>query len=130
MRKVRRYHATADTAPMVRAVACDPGGTDLRVSVRYPAKSKVVTIATTRPIRDARFESVLVHEAHMSPGARPAVCSPQRAHGLLEASGHSPGELSGRSTASQVLGADVVLDDRRLERATQPARRLELTDVV
>src|SRR5204862_362876 len=41
MRKVSRYQATAVTAPTVRAVACDAGGADRSVSIRYPARSSV-----------------------------------------------------------------------------------------
>src|SRR5882762_10561608 len=118
MRKIRRYQATAVTAPTVRAVACESSGVDRSVSIRYPTTSSVVTMATRRPMRDAFLETSLVHGAHRSPGAIPAVCSPQRAHGWLEPAGHSPGELSGRSTASQILGAHVVLHDRRFERST------------
>src|SRR2546428_3556361 len=81
MRKVSRYQATAATAPTVRAVVCDAGATDLRASVRYPASSRVVTAATRRPIRDAFRVTSLTQFAHRSPGAIPAVCSPQRAHG-------------------------------------------------
>src|SRR5260221_2362975 len=130
MRKVSRYQATATTAPTVRAVPCDAGGTVRRVSVRYPARSRVVTAATRRPIRDAFLVTSLEHFAHRSPGTIPAVCWPQRAHGLLEPAGHSPGELSGRSTAPQILGADVVLHYRRFERPAQPARGRELPDVI
>src|SRR5256712_13739682 len=130
MRKVSRYQATADTAPTVRAVVCDAGGVDGRVSIKSPARRSVVTMATRRPIRDAFLVTSLVHAAHRSPGAIPAVCWPQRAHGLLEPAGHSPGEFSGRSTAPQILGADVVLHDRRFERPAQPARCLDFADVV
>src|SRR5258705_11008190 len=120
----------AVTVPMVWAVVCDAGGIDWSVSNRYPARRSVVTMATRRPIRDARLVTSLVHAAHRSPGAIPTVCWPQRAHGLLEPAGHSPGEFSGRSTASQILGADVVLHDRRFERPAQAARGLDLADVV
>src|SRR5947199_422116 len=130
MRKVSRYQATADTAPTVRAVVCDARGVDRSVSIRYPASRSVVTMATSRPIRDAFLVTSLVHAAHRSPGAIPAVCWPQRTHGLLEPAGHSPGELSGRSTAPQILGSDVVLHDRRLEGPAQPARGRELADVI
>src|SRR5881409_1126812 len=130
MRKVSRYQATADTAPTVRAVLCDASGVDRSVSIKYPARRRVVTMATRRPIRDAFLVTSLVHAAHKSPGAIPAVCWPQRAHGLLEPAGHSPGELSGRSTAPQILGADVVLHDRRFECPAQPARGLDFADVV
>src|SRR5438093_1686898 len=130
MRKVSRYQATADTAPTVRAVLCDASGVDRSVSITYTARRRVVTIATRRPIRDAFLVTSLVHAAHNSPGAIPAVGWPQRAHGLLEPAGHSPGELSGRSTASQILGANVVLHDRRFERPAQAARGLDLADMV
>src|SRR5438874_13129550 len=130
MRKVSRYQATAVTAPTVRAVVCDASGIDRSVSIRYPATSSVVTMATRRPIRDARLVTSLVHDAQRSPGAIPAVCWPQRAHGWLEPTGHSPSELGGRSTAPQILGADVVLHDRRLERPAQPARGFELFDMI
>src|SRR2546426_5971704 len=126
MRKVNRYHATAATAPTVRAVVCDASGVDRSVNIRYPATSSVVTMATRRPTRDAFLVTCLVQDAQRSPGAIPAVCSPQRAHGWLEPAGHSPGELGGRSTSPQILGADVVLDDRRLERPAQPARGRQL----
>src|SRR6185437_5434187 len=122
MRKVSRYQATAVTAPTVRAVVCDASGVVRSVSIRYPARRSVVTMATRRPIRDAFLVTSLVHDAQRSPGAIPAACWPQRAHGLLEPAGHSPGELSGRSTAPQILGADVVLHYRRFERPPQPAR--------
>src|SRR5437867_11242612 len=130
MRKVSRYQATADTAPTVRAVVCDASGVDRSVSIKYPASRRVVTMATRRPIREAFPVTALVPAAHQSPGAIPAVGWPQRAHGLLEPAGHSPGELSGRSTAPQILGADVVLHDRRFERPAQPARGLDLAHVV
>src|SRR2546428_9532607 len=110
-RMVSRSQATAARARTVRAVVCDAGATVLRVSVRYPASNRVVTIATSRPMRDAFLETSLVHGAQRSPGAIPAVGWPQRAHGWLEPAGHSPGELSGRSTAPQILGSDVVLHD-------------------
>src|SRR6266513_5816488 len=126
MRNVSRYQATAVTAPTVRAVVCDAGATVLRVSVRYPASNRVVTIATSRPMRDAFFETSLVHGTQRSPGAIPAVGWPQRAHGWLEPAGHSPGELSGRSTPSQILGADVVLHNRRFECPAQPTGGREL----
>src|SRR5467141_3435380 len=96
MRKVSRYQATAVTAPTMRAVAWDASGVDRSVSIKYPTTSSVVTMATRRPIRDAFLVTSLVHDAQRSPGAIPAVCSPQRAHGLREPAGHSPGELSGR----------------------------------
>src|SRR5256885_13813219 len=124
MRKVSRYQATADTAPTVRAVLCDASGVDRSVSIKYPARRRVVTMATRRPIRDAFLVTSLVHAAHRSPGAIPAVGWPQRAHGLLEPAGHSPGELSGRSTAPQIPGADVVLHYRRFQRPAPPARTL------
>src|SRR6266542_774406 len=130
IRKVSKYQATAVAAPTVRAVVCDAGRVDRSVSIRYPATSSVVTMATRRPIRDAFLATSLVHDAQRSPGAIPAVCSPQRTHGWLEPAGHSPGELSGRSTPPQILGADVVLHDRRLERPAQPGRGGELTDVI
>src|SRR5437879_8930734 len=79
MRKVSRYQATADTAPTVRAVLCDASGVDRSVSIRYPASRRVVTMATSRPIRDAFLVTSLAHAAHRSPGAIPAVCWPQRA---------------------------------------------------
>src|SRR2546421_5441499 len=125
MRRRSGYRATPDTAPTVGAVLCDASGVDPRVSMRYPASRRVVTMATSRPIRDAFLVTSLAHAAHRSPGAIPAVCWPQRAHVLLEPAGHSPGELSGRSTAPQILGADVVLHDRRFERPAQPDRRLD-----
>src|SRR2546422_694493 len=130
MRSVSRYQATAATAPTVRAVVCDAGGTDLRVSIRYPARISVVTMATRRPIRDALLVTFLVQLAHKSPGASPVAGWPQPEHRWLEPAGHSPGELGGRSTPPQILGADVVLHDRRLERPAQPARGRELVDVI
>src|SRR5437660_11753370 len=130
MRKVSRYQATAHTAPAVLAVGSDRSGVDPSVSIKCPASRRVVTMATRRPIRDAFLVTSLVHAAHRSPGAIPAVCWPQRAHGLLEPAGHSPGELSGRSTAPQILGADVVLHYRAVERTAQPARGLDLAHVV
>src|SRR5438034_8845899 len=105
MRNVSRYQATADTAPTVRAVLCDASGVDRSVSIKYPARRRVVTMATSRPIRDAFLVTSLVHAAHRSPGAIPAVCWPQRTHGLLEPAGHSPGELSGRERKSTRLNA-------------------------
>src|SRR5256885_7913832 len=93
MRKVSRYQATADTAPTVRAVLCDASGVDRSVSIRYPASRRVVTMATSRPIRDAFLVTSLAHAAHRSPGATPAVCWPQRAHGLLERSEEHTSEL-------------------------------------
>jgi hypothetical protein len=81
MRKVKMYQATAATAPTVRAVVCDSSGVDRSMSIRYPAKRSVVTMAARRPIRDALLVTSLVHDAQRSPGAIPAVCSPQRAHG-------------------------------------------------
>src|SRR2546428_12488320 len=129
MRKVSRYQATADTAPRSRAVLWDASGVDRSVSIKYPARRRVVTMATSRPIRDAFLVTSLVHTAHRSPGATPAVCWPQPAHGLLEPAGHSPGEFSGRSATPQILGADVVLHDRRFERPAQPARRLDFADM-
>src|SRR5438552_16555481 len=84
MRKVSRYQATAATAPTVRAVVCDAGATVLRVSVRYPARSRVVTAATRRPIRDAFLVTACTHRAHSSPSPIPLVASPQRAPGWLE----------------------------------------------
>src|SRR6266699_7306098 len=130
MRKVSTYHATAATAPTVRAVVCDAGATALRVRIRYPTTSRVVTMATRRPIRDAFRATSRVHFPHNSPKAIPGVISPQRAHGWLDPVGHSPGELCCGSTAPQILGADVVLHDHRLQRATQSARFLEPADVV
>src|SRR5436305_12519812 len=121
MRKVSRYQATAATAPTVRAVVGDAGATVLRVSVRYPARSRVVTAATRRPIRDAFLVTACTHRAHSSPSPIPLVASPQRAHGWLEPAGHSPGELSGRSTAPQVLGSDCAIAVRRPDRASPPA---------
>ena len=76
MRKVSRYQATAVTAPTVRAVACDAGGADRSVSIRYPARSSVVTMATRRPMRDAFLATSLAQAAHMSPKPMPAVKSP------------------------------------------------------
>src|SRR5256885_16972518 len=99
MRKVSTYHATAATAPTVRAAVCDAGATALRVSIRYPTTSSVVTMATRRPIRDAFRARSLVHFAHDSPKAIPGVISPQRAHGWLDPVGHSPGERSEEHTS-------------------------------
>src|SRR5438105_9748702 len=130
MRTVRRYHATTATAPTVRAVACHAGAMALRVSIRYPTTSSVVTMATRRPIRDAFRATSLMHFAHTSPNAIPGVISPQRAQGWLDPVGHSPSELCCGSTAPQILGPDVVLHDHRLQRAAQPARFLEPADVV
>src|SRR3977135_1532697 len=121
MRKVRRYQATAATAPTVRAVVCATSGVDRSVSIRYPARSSVVTMATRRPIRDAFLVTSRAHAAPMSPRPMPVVISPQRAHGWLEPAGHSPGELGGRSTAPQILGANVVLLVHPLQRPTPPA---------
>src|SRR5438876_6949186 len=68
MRKVSRYQATADTAPTVRAVLCDASGVARSVSIKYPARRRVVTMATRRPIRDAFLVTSLVHrsEEHTS----------------------------------------------------------------
>src|SRR5438552_18776009 len=109
MRKVSRYQATADTAPTIRAVVCDASGVDRSVSIRYPASRRVVTMAASHPIRDALLVTSLAHAAHRSPGAIPAVCWPQRAHGLLEPAGHSPGELKiGRASCRErVCGLEV-----------------------
>src|SRR5256885_16001173 len=130
MREVSTYHATAATAPTVRAAVCDAGATALRVRIRYPTTSRVVTIATRRPMRDAFRVTPCEQRWHSSPKAIPAVISPHRAHGWLDPPGHSPGEIVGRSTAPQILGADVVLHDHRFQRAPQPAGFLQLADVV
>src|SRR5437899_7458570 len=100
MRKVSRYQATADTAPTVRAVLCDASGVDRSVSIKYPARRRVVTMATRRPIRDAFLVTSLVHAAHRSPGSIPTVFWPQRAHGVLEPAVHIPSLLSGRHTTT------------------------------
>jgi len=73
MRKVSTYQATAATAPTVRAVACEAGGTDLSVSIKYPTTMSVVTMATRRPNREALRVTSLAHAAHKSPGVSPAV---------------------------------------------------------
>src|SRR5438874_1357264 len=135
-----RGRTTARARPPPRPVAAAPAvarppaahtrATPRSVSNRYPTTSSVVTMAARRPIRDAFRATSLAHFAHSSPKAIPAVMSPHRAHGWLDAPGHSPGEVGGRSTAPQILGADVVLHDHRFERAPQPARFLELADVV
>src|SRR5437773_10090609 len=106
MRNVSRYQATADTAPTVRAVLCDASGVDRSVGIKYPARRRVVTMATSRPIPDAFLVTSLVHAAPRSPGATPAVCRPQLAHVLQEPARHSPGELSSRNPAPPILATD------------------------
>src|SRR5439155_22863302 len=130
MRYVSRYHATTAPAPTVRAVTCQLGGTERSVIITYTASNSVVTIATRRPRRDAFCMTPFEHRGQRSPTAMPAVIVPQRAQGWLEPPDHGAGELGGRSTASQVFRADVVLDDGGFERPAQPVPRLELADVV
>src|SRR5437762_13521004 len=130
MRYVSRYHATTAPAPTVRAVVCQAGGTERSVIITYPASNSVVTIATRRPRRDAFCVTSFEHPGQRSPTAMPAVTSPQRAQGWLEPPDHGAGELGGRSTASQVFRADIVLDDDAFERPPQPVRRLEPVAVI
>src|SRR5256886_8323465 len=110
MRYVSRYHATTATAPTVRAVVCQAGGTERSVIITYPASNSVVTMATRRPRRDAFCVTSFEHLGQRSPNAMPAVIAPQRAQGWLEPPDHAAGGLGGRNTAPQGFRADVVLD--------------------
>jgi len=73
------YQATAATAPTY-GPWLRPSGVDRSMSIRYPAQEEGGHDGARRPIGRSSRES-LVHDAQRSPGAIPAVCSPQRAHG-------------------------------------------------
>src|SRR5437773_10126338 len=81
-------------------------------------------------MRDAFPVTIWAQRPQRPPISMPPVVSPQRPQGWLEPPDHVAGELGGRSIASQVFRANVVLDDGGFERLAQPVPRLALADVI
>src|SRR5213079_2065240 len=127
MRNVRTYHRSTLAAPTSLAVRSTGSA-----KATYTASGTVVPMATRRATLLARRSSSRVQLAHRPPIAMPGVSVPHFAHGWLGPNplDHGAGELGRSSTSPQIRCADVVLHNRRFERAAQALGRLELAQMI